>query len=96
MIANALSMIVMSIALIFMFFGVLGIFRFKIFYSKILISSKVETVGFLSLMIGVMIKSGISFFTLKVILLILVVIITNPISTHAIARSAYISGYKTN
>ncbi len=81
-------------SLVFMGFGVVGMFRFRDFYSRILITSKVETVGFLTLMFGVMAHGGISAFTLKVVLIGLMGIITNPLSTHAIARSAYHSGYR--
>ncbi|NSW89205.1 MAG: monovalent cation/H(+) antiporter subunit G [Firmicutes bacterium] len=81
-------------ALIFIFFGVYGIFKFKDFYPRILISSKVDTVGLITLMLGIIVKSGINFFSLKVLIILLLVIITNPLSTHSIARSAYISGYK--
>jgi len=80
-------------ALIFMGFGVVGIFRFKGFYARILITAKVETVGFLTMMAGVMVYGGFSWFTLKVLLVTLLVAFTNPLSTHAIARSAYLSGY---
>ncbi|MFZ7131752.1 MAG: monovalent cation/H(+) antiporter subunit G [Eubacteriales bacterium] len=89
-----LAVFIMILSLIFMFFGVWGIFRFKDFYSRILITSKVETVGFITLMAGIIIHSGFTYFSLKVILISLVTIITNPIATHAIARSAFISGYK--
>lgn len=80
-------------ALAFMFFGVIGLFRFKNFYSRILISSKIETLGFLTIMIGFIFFSGFNFASLKIFLILMMMIITNPLSTHAIARSAYISNY---
>lgn len=86
--------IVMALSILFIFLGVVGIFRFREFYSRILITSKVDTMGFITLMAGVMLHSGFSFFSLKVLLLVVLVIITNPLSTHAIARSAHYSGYK--
>lgn len=82
------------LAVIFIFFGVYGVFRFQEFYSRILITSKVDTMGFITLMIGVIVHAGISFFSLKVLLVIILMMITNPLSTHAIARSAHLSGYK--
>ncbi|MBH1939345.1 monovalent cation/H(+) antiporter subunit G [Mobilitalea sibirica] len=88
-----ISKIIVVLALLFMSFGILGLFRFKDFYSRILITSKVETLGFITIMFGVMFHSGFSFFTLKVLLILFLIIITNPLATHAIARSAYISGY---
>lgn len=91
---ETLASLLILIALFFMFFGVLGLFRFKDFYARILISSKIETVGFLTIMIGLMLFSGFSFASLKIFLILLLMIITNPLSTHAIARSAFINGYK--
>lgn len=90
---TTLATLVIIIALAFMFFGVLGLFRFNDFYSRILISSKVETVGFLTIMVGLVLFSGFNFASLKILLILLLMLITNPLSTHAIARSAYISGY---
>jgi len=89
-----LSVLFTMVALIFMLLGIVGLFRFKDFYSRILISSKVETVGFITIMTGVMLYSGFTWFSLKVLLILIIALLTNPLSTHAIARSAFISGYK--
>jgi len=93
---NLLAYLLITIALIFMALGVIGLFRFKDFYSRILISAKIETVGFLTIMIGFIILSGLSYATMKIILITTMVMITNPLSTHAIARSAFLSGYPIN
>lgn len=93
---DLLAYLLITIALIFMAFGVIGLFRFKDFYSRILISSKIETVGFLTIMIGLIILSGFSYAAMKIFLITLMVMITNPLSTHAIARSALLSGYTVN
>lgn len=93
---DLLAYLLIIIALLFMAFGVIGLFRFKDFYSRILISSKIETVGFLTAMIAFTILSGISFAAMKILLITLLVMITNPLSTHAIARSAFLSGYTIN
>lgn len=90
-----LSNIVIFMALVFMAFGIIGIFRFDDFYSRILISSKVETMGFITMLLGMMLRTGWNYATLKIGLIVLLAIITNPLATHAVARSAYISGYKT-
>lgn len=90
-----LSNVMIAVALFFMAFGIIGIFRFDDFYSRILISSKVETVGFITMLLGMMLRTGWDYSTLKILLIGLMAIITNPLSTHAVARSAYISGYKT-
>lgn len=91
---NWLGNILIIIGLIFMAFGVLGIFRFKDYFSRVLIGGKVDTVGFITILIGLMLKSGVNFFTGKVFLVLILYIITNPIATHAITRSAHLSGYR--
>jgi multicomponent Na+:H+ antiporter subunit G len=78
----------------FIAFGVIGIYRFSHFYPRILVASKVDTVGFLTLMFGVIVRSGFSIFSLKVGLLVVITMFINPLITHSIARSAYYSGYK--
>ncbi|WP_373483591.1 monovalent cation/H(+) antiporter subunit G [Acetobacterium sp.] len=93
---DLLAYLLITIALFFMALGVIGLFRFKDFYSRILISAKIETVGFLTIMIGFIILSGLSYATMKILLITLLVMITNPLSTHAIARSAFLSGYTIN
>ena len=77
-----------------MLFGVIGIFKFKSFYARILITAKIDTVGAFTLIAGIIIKHGFGFFTLKLVLLIALLMIVNPLTTHMIARSAYLSGYK--
>ncbi|MCC5890636.1 MAG: monovalent cation/H(+) antiporter subunit G [Alkalibacterium sp.] len=86
--------IVVLIGLLFMTLGVFGIFRFKDYFSRILITGKVDTVGFITIMIGLIIRHGFDFFTGKIILVLALYIITNPIATHAITRSAHLSGYR--
>ena len=86
--------VVVIVGAIFMAFGVVGIFRFDNFYLRILVASKVDTVGALTLIIGLIIRHGISYFSAKLVLLIAIMLILNPLVAHTIARSAYLSGYE--
>ena len=83
--------IIITAGVIFMFFGVIGIYKFDTFYTRLLVASKADTVGALTLMIGMAIRHGFSFFTGKVILLAVVMLIFNPLVAHILARSAYLS-----
>ncbi|MFO7611953.1 MAG: monovalent cation/H(+) antiporter subunit G [Clostridia bacterium] len=89
-----ISSIIIGIGIVFVLLGVFGIYRFSNFYSRILIAAKVDTVGFITICAGVIIREGLSWFSLKVALLIAVVMIINPVVTHAIAHSAYYGGYR--
>ena len=90
------SNIIIIIGLIFSFFGVLGIFRFKTFYARMLVAAKIETVGFFTLILGLIIRHGLSFFSAKLVLLLIIVLIINPLTAHIITRSAHLSGYRTD
>ena len=90
-----LSYILMGLGAVFMLFGVIGIFQTKKdFYYRILVACKIDTVGFLTLTIGVAVRHGFSFFTGKLFLIIVIIMVLNPLVAHIVARSAYKSGYK--
>lgn len=84
----------MVIGVIFMALGVFGIYRFNDFFLRILITAKVDTVGFITVMFGLMIKNGFSIFSGKILVVLVMYLITNPLSTHAVTRSAHLSGYR--
>ena len=79
---------------IFMVFGAVGLFRFKDFYPRILIASKIDTVGLLTILIGVALRHGLSFFTGKVLLIIVIILVLNPLVAHIVASAAHESGYE--
>ena len=85
--------IVIIAGIIFMLFGIIGIFKFKNFYPRILVAAKIDTVGALTIMIGLIIKNGLSFFSLKIFLLLGIMLLLTPLASHMLARSAYLSGY---
>lgn len=84
----------MVLGLLFVTIGVLGLYRFKSFYPRILIGSKIDTVGYLTLLLGLALKSGWTMATLKILLVMLMMLVINPILTHTVARSAYLSGLR--
>lgn len=88
------SNILIILGVVFMLFGLIGNFKFNNFYSRILVTAKVDTVGVITLIVGVALRHGASFFTLKLVLLAVIMLILNPLATHMLARSARLSGYK--
>ena len=86
--------VVVVIGTAFMLIGVVGIFRFENFYLRLLVSSKVDTVGALTLIIGLALRHGVSYFSAKLILLIAIMLILNPLVAHMTAGAAYRAKYK--
>ena len=87
--------ILISIGVVFLGFGVLGLFRFGNFYLRIMSSTKIDTVGTLTIIFGMAIRHGFSFFSAKLLLLAVVLVIIGPLCNHMVARAAYLSGHKT-
>ena len=84
--------IIIYSGVVFMLFGVIGIFKFKNFFTRILITAKIDTVGAFTIIIGIAVKSGFGFFSLKLLLLLILLMIVNPLITNVIAHCAYSSG----
>ena len=85
---------IILLGLLFVGAGVYSVLRYKEFYSRVVITAKVDTVGFITILIGVILLEGVSFVSAKVLLILLFEMMTSPLSTHAIAHSAYTAGYR--
>lgn len=88
MIFVTIGNILIFIGVCFSFIGLIGVYRFKDFYSKLLASSKIDTVAMVTLILGVAIRSGISWFTLKVLLVLAFILFINPIITSKVVLRA--------
>jgi len=74
--------------------GAMGIVRFPDVYNRIHANTVVVVGGAILTMMGAGILGGLSIFTLKAIVIIIFLFLTNPVSAHAIARAAHRSGVK--
>ena len=83
--------IIIGIGIVIMFIGMFGVYRFKDFYAKLLVSSTIDTMALLTILIGAMVRSGLSWFTLKVVLIMGIILVLGPVSTSKIALSARIN-----
>jgi multicomponent Na+:H+ antiporter subunit G len=86
--------IIMFLGLCLMFIGIIGIFKFKCFYARILVVTKLDTVGTVVFLFGLLLWRGLSFFSGKLLLIIIIILILSPLVGHIVARSAHISGLK--
>jgi multicomponent Na+:H+ antiporter subunit G len=75
-------------------FGVYAVLALDGFYTRVVVTSKVEAMGFVTIVIGGMVMTGVSSLTLKLGVILLFELLTVAVSAHAVARSAYISGYR--
>jgi|GEM_PF-386278 len=85
--------IIIGIGIAYMLFGLVGLFRFKKFFQRLLVTSKIDTVGMLTIVIGLIIRSGFGYYSGRLVILAVIIVTLNPFVSHIIARSAYLSGF---
>lgn len=88
------GVIFVFIGIIFDFFGCLGLVRLPDIYNRLQASTKCVTLGTVSILFGLFLMRGFSATGIKAILCIIFVILTAPVSAHALARAAHRSGVK--
>lgn len=89
-----ISNIIIGIGLVFMAIGIVGMYKYKDFYPSLLIASKIDTVGMITVIAGVAVRHGVSFFSGKLLLLIIIILGLNPLVAHVLSRSAYAAGHQ--
>jgi multicomponent Na+:H+ antiporter subunit G len=75
-------------------FGVYAVLRLDGFYTRIVVTSKVEAMGFVTAVIGAILLAGFSLVSVKLLMILLFELLTVSVGAHAIARSAWMSGYR--
>jgi multicomponent Na+:H+ antiporter subunit G len=73
--------------------GVLGLLRMPDVYNRMQASSKTVTLGVLPVLLALVVGEGpISVFGSRALLVAVLVLVMNPVATHALARAAYRGG----
>ena len=86
--------ILIVVGLIFDFLGCLGLIRFPDVYNRLQASAKCITLGTCGILLGLFLFKGLTATGIKAIVCLLFIILTAPVSAHALARAAYRSGVK--
>ena len=69
--------------------GSIGLLRFPDFYTRTHASTLVSVGGFTLSLIGIALQTPAGVYTVKILMILSVNLITNPTATHALADSAY-------
>jgi len=80
--------VIIGMGIVMLLIGMLGFYRFKDFYSKLLVAATIDTMAVITVLIGAIIRSGLTWFSFKVTLILAIVLVLQPISTSKIALSA--------
>jgi multicomponent Na+:H+ antiporter subunit G len=88
------SWILLASGAFFCAVGGLGILRLPDFYSRQHAAGITDTLGSALILIGLMLQSGLSLNAAKLVMILLFLISTSPVASHAIAQAAKQSGLK--
>lgn len=90
--ADALSWFFLVVGSLFVIVGGVGLLRLPDFFTRIHAASVTDTVGSWMILIGLMFQTELGLITAKLALVLVFLIITSPLASHALAKAAYLHG----
>jgi len=84
----------MGLGVGFVVVGSLGMLRFRDVYSRLQASGVSDNAGLGLILIGLILHSGWDRHDITLLLLLLLMLVTNPIVTHSVARSAFVQRHR--
>ena len=94
LISAVASVISIAAGLFFVLAGTLGVLRLPDFYTRLHAAGMTDTLGAELILIGLIIQSGFTQMSLKLLIVAFFLFITSPTATHAVAHAAYKAGLK--
>jgi len=92
--SDIIGIVFIAVGLFFDLFGCLGLIRLPDVYNRLQAATKCVTFGICSILFGTFLMTGLTGGGIKALLCIAFLALTAPVSAHAIARAAHISGVK--
>jgi|GEM_PF-494652 len=89
-VVDIIALIIIYIGCFILFSAALGLYRFPDIYMRLHASSKVNTGGAITIIFGLILLNGINMTSVKVGMVLLLILILTPITSHAIAKSTHI------
>lgn len=87
-----ISSVLLVLSWIFLISGTIGLIKLKGVYNRLLSSAKIDSAAFLTLFISLIISSGFSVVSLKLFVIMIFYMFTNPVTNQVLASSAYKNG----
>jgi multicomponent Na+:H+ antiporter subunit G len=83
-----IAIVLASAGLIFMFISAFGIIRLPDFYTRLHAAGIGDTLGAMLIFAAMIVMTGFKLISLKILILILVIMLTNPMGTNMIILTA--------
>jgi multicomponent Na+:H+ antiporter subunit G len=89
---EVLSWVLIVAGSAFVVIGGLGLLRLPDFYTRIHAAGITDTLGSWLIVIGLILHEGFSLNSAKLVMLLLLLLATSPLASHALAKAAYLRG----
>jgi len=94
----------LALGIFFMVTGAIGLLRFPDFYTRLHATGKCDTLGEILIIAGLLIyhifvyspgaELSVKLVPVKLLFLIMFILLTNPVGTHALMKAGYTTGVK--
>jgi len=88
------SWVLMSLGGLFCVIGAVGLLRMPTFFTRTHAASVIDTLGAGLIILGLMLQSGWSLATVKMLILGVLILFTSPTAGHSLANAAFRRGIK--
>jgi len=92
MLRVAVACLSIAAGLFFVLAGTLGVLRLPDFYTRLHAAGMTDTLGAELILLGLIVQSGFTQMSLKLLLVAFFLLLTSPTATHAVAHAAYKAG----
>lgn len=94
LLVDLVSWLFLAAGAFFTLAGALGLLRMPDLYTRCHASGVIDPFGVSLMLIGLMVQEGFTLVTAKLLFLIVLLLFTSPVATHALARAALHRGVK--
>ena len=91
-IIDLLSLLFLVLGGFFCITGMIGLIRFPDFFTRLHGASVTDTLGAGFIIVGLVLQSGFTLVTAKLIIVMGLILLTSPVATHALAQAALHAG----
>lgn len=94
LVLDLVSWVLLMVGAFFALAGAIGVLRLPDVFTRLHAAGMTDTAGAGLILAGLMVQAGLSLVTIKLAFVLIFLVVTSPLSTHATARSAIHGGVK--
>ncbi len=94
LLSAALQWLFIGSGSILVLIGGIGLIRLPDFYTRIHAAGITDTMGAWLILIGLMFSAGWTLVTAKLVMLLIFLVMTSPLASHALAKAAFMRGLR--